>query len=533
MRRAVLVAIALAVVAIPEPARAYEFWVRTQAIGQAYQLRQYRLVGPDLFLGRRRYTQTLALRIVDIGDLSATRRRQRVADRGLAIAWQSYLRVDHDFGTYTSGRMTLSPLIRRDAIDVIPELAETAVGLDLLYGHLTLSGIADDRVTIQLGRVLIDDGWGTSALDGATARAELEQLPIAISALAGLRVRASSFGGHHAFELDGTSGAGCQEYVEGATAGTGSWKLIDRNRQITNTRLASDYELCPQREVRQPTIGVALATSRTRRGGVEVGYRRTWSPTVGLIDDVDRLSQPDLGLYPNEAGQAPASGVNEERLYARAHANLRAGGVRVVPFANARFSLLHAALDRADAGVRVRRGDHLAESSVQYFLPTFDGDSIFNVFSIEPTADARIGYQHLGTPRLRAGGWLRRYFQADDGSSITGGVDAGIEHAPTPRLRARADGLWDDGYGGRRVGGTGELAWQARDRLWLRGRVIVLGVRREDRSDFVTSSVVVSSSLQVSEAVALHVVAEGTHDEPYATQTRVFAVLDLAFAPEP
>src|SRR5205823_14230247 len=43
-------------------AHAYEFWLRTQSIGQAYQLRDYRLIGPDLFLGRRRFTQTLALR---------------------------------------------------------------------------------------------------------------------------------------------------------------------------------------------------------------------------------------------------------------------------------------------------------------------------------------------------------------------------------------------------------------------------------------------------------------------------------------
>src|SRR5215470_4000890 len=129
MRRASVVFAILA--SLASRADGYEFWLRAQTIGQAYQLRQYRLVGPDLFLGRRRYTQTLALRIDDIGDLSRSRRESRVPDRGLRISWQSYLRVDHDFGTYIGNRIRLSPVTRRDSIDVIPELAENVAALDL------------------------------------------------------------------------------------------------------------------------------------------------------------------------------------------------------------------------------------------------------------------------------------------------------------------------------------------------------------------------------------------------------------------
>src|SRR5690606_1154778 len=121
--------------------------------------------------------------------------------------------------------------------------------------------------------------------------------------------------------------------------------LIDRDRAIRNTRLASDFEYCPQREVAQPTVAVALATSRLRRFGAELGYRRTWSRTVGLVGDPGRLASPDVGLYPNEAGQAPGRGVNEERIHARVHGELRAGGLALRPFANARVSLLHAVLD--------------------------------------------------------------------------------------------------------------------------------------------------------------------------------------------
>src|SRR5262249_23490025 len=155
-----------------------------------------------LFLGRRRFSETLALRIWDIGDFSLNRRISHLPERGLRVSWQSYLRIDHDFGDYTNGRITTATF-RRDAIDVIPELTESAIGLDLLYGYLQLEGMFEDRLTLQIGRILADDGWGTTAYDGAAAKFELPQ-PIAISANAGLRVRASSPLGLASYELDGT-----------------------------------------------------------------------------------------------------------------------------------------------------------------------------------------------------------------------------------------------------------------------------------------------------------------------------------------
>ena len=500
------------------PAHAYEFWLRAQTIGHGYQLRGYRLVGPDLFHDRRRFSQTLALRIVDIGDLAAERRRARRPDRGLRISWHSYLRVDHDFGTYAGGRIRLSEALRRDALDVIPELADSVASPVLLYGYAELAGFADDRATFRFGRVLADDGWGTSGVDGASARVELPP-PVAVSATAGLRVRASSLLGVSAFELDGTQGARCREYVAGATPGTGEWRLIDRNRAVTNAKLTSDYELCPQRDVRQPTIGASIATSRLRRVGAELGYRRTWSASAAL--------------YPDDLGPAPATGVNEERMHARVHADVRAGGLGVRPYANARYSLLHAALDRADAGVQLSRGAHTLEPSVEYFLPTFDGDSIFNVFSIEPTRDARLGYRFDGAVRVRANAWLRRYAHEDGAASLTAGADAGIERRIGPRWQVAADALFDDGYGGRRAGGSAQAAWRATRDVWLRGRAVVLDVVPEAGARYVATSNVMSTTWRIADGAALHVLAEVDHDARHRLQTRGLVVIDLAFLPEP
>jgi len=531
-----VVAAALAATLAGEPrAEAYEFWLRAQTIGQGYQLREFKLVGPDLFLGRRRYVETLALRIWDIGNYAHDRRKARLPERGIRIAWQSYLRVDHDFGTYTTGRIALPNDTRRDALDVIPELASSVASLQLLYGYAQVEGLFDDRVTVQLGRTLADDGWGTTAIDGAVVRGELPGLPLALTATAGLRVRDASPMGISAFELDGTSGAGCQEFVENATGG-GTWRLIDRDRAITNTRLGSDYEYCPQREVRQPVIGVQLATSKLRTFGVELGYRRTSSATVGLIGTEDRLTFPDRGLYPTGA---PASGVNEERLWARGHATFRAGSVQIDPYVGVRASLLHAKVDRGLAGVRLTRGAHVLEPMLDYFYPTFDGDSIFNVFSIEPTADARLAYRYAPATGWRglANAWIRKYVGATE-DAWAGGGDAGVERALSTAWRARATALADTGYGGRRIGGSLELGWRPKLdwRTYARGQVIGL---REDTTltealarRTVTSAGTVGVSWRFSEFVTIHLTSETAYDPVHALQFRAIAILDLGYRPE-
>lgn len=530
---------ATVILLIASPSHAYEFWLRAQTTGQAYQLRGYRLVGPDLFLGRRLITQTLALRIFDVGDFAANRRLAHMPDRGLRISWHSYLRIDHDFGSFTSGRITLPGPVQRDAIDVIPELADSSAALDLMYGFLELEGLLDNRVALQVGRVLTDDGWGASALDGARGRVDLD-VPVSVSAFAGFRVRASSPLGVSAYELNGTSGAGCREYVEGPTPGTGSWQLIDRNREIQNHALSSDYEYCPQRDALQPSIGFAIATRPRNHWGAELGYRRTWSRTVGLIGPVDRLDHPDLGLYPNDFGQAPSSGVDEERVYARVHGKFATPHVAIEPYGDVRFSLLHAVVDRAEAGVRLRHDGHVLEPSISSFFPTFDGDSIFNAFSIEPTTDFRLSYRFdaMALWRGSAEAWLRRYSHDDSAPAFAAGGEAAIERALGRGVRGRLDALWDDGWGGRRVGGTAQAAWKGNETLWLRGRLIVLEVApdsgsRRNTASYVTSSAMASTTWRVADAVAFHTVLEADRDAIRGFQTRAIVIFDLGFAPEP
>jgi hypothetical protein len=446
------------------------------------------------------------------------------------------MRVDHDFGTYTNGNIYNPALV--PAIDLVPELGESYIDLQLMYGYLELDGIDDDRLRLRLGRVMEDDGWGATAVDGGEARYVIPGTPVAVTADAGLRVRASSPFGVAAYELDGTSGAGCEQYVEGPTPGTGTWQLIDRNRGGAVGASISDFSYCPQRDVDQPTVGATIATTGIAGFGAELGYRRTWSDTVESIG-----AYPYVTLYPNDFGQTPSTGVDEDRVWARVHALLHAGDdVSIAPYAEARYSLEQAVLDRADVGVRVRVGEQVIEPSVGYFYPTFDGDSIFNAFSILPTTDARLAYQYAPTGATRATAelWLRRY-GADEptsGVAYAGGGDAGIERALGGSWRGRLDALADTGYGGRRAGGTAELSWRRGHDLWVRGRAAVLDVREDDLAFHadrvvVTSSSTFTTTYRVTDGVAIHGIVEEDYDDLYQLQTRVIGVLDLAFLPEP
>ena len=154
-------------------AHAYEFWLRAQTIGQAYQLREYRLVGPDLFLGRRRITQTLALRIYDIGDLAASRRRSRLPDtrpahqRGSATCASITISA-----TTSSGRVTLPGPIRRDATRRRSPSSPESVARARPDVRLPPARRPRrrSRSRSRSAASSLDDGWGTTAFDGAAAR---------------------------------------------------------------------------------------------------------------------------------------------------------------------------------------------------------------------------------------------------------------------------------------------------------------------------------------------------------------------------
>lgn len=515
------------------PAHGYEFAARARILTQAYQLRAFRLGAADAALDRHRFSQALWLTLWDVGGLDQRRRRLRLPRRGPLVSWHSYLRVDHDFGSYAAAPVTLTGAdagTRVSALDAIPELGDDSLGLHVLYGYARVDGLADGRLALQLGRQLHLEAFDVWALDGAHLRARVPGAPVALEAWGGLRVRDASPVAPSRLELDGTSGADCREYVEAVSPGAGEWRLIDRSLLVERRPLASDLYVCPQRAAWTPTAGLALASVGLEPVELRVSYRRTSSRSAGLLGAADRLDYPDLGLYPNEVGQTPRWGVNEERLGAEARVAVRAGPARVTPWAQARASVAERVLDRAAAGVAIAVGAHRLEPEVRYRRPSFDLDSVFVVFAPEPTTDLRLTWGWRG---LDATGWVRWYHGAAD-EAVAYGADVVAARAVTRRWRGRAGLVADAGYGGTRLGtdAAGEFlasrttrvtaglsAWRlgAVDpaRTWLEGIATARVSWRPDPEQFALHGVVEASASRYSPGAA-----------------RVLLVLDLGFAPE-
>jgi hypothetical protein len=544
-RAAAVAAVAVALGARGTPARAYGFAVHTRVIAQVYDLRSIRLLGPDVWLGRRRYTQTLALDLVDLGDLAARRRKQHKRF-GPTVSFTSYLRIDHDFGDWTAGSVDLGgrPVT---AMDAVPELRDSSLALDLLYAYVDVTGLADGRVDLRAGRQVRVDALDWFAMDGVTARVTTP-LHVAIEGFGGLRVRDASPLGSYQLELDGTTGADCTEYVEGATPGTGSWQLIDRTQPLGDHPGLDDTGYCPQRDQWMPTYGAAIETEGFHDVYARIMYRRSVSPTVGLIGPVDRLGTTDAGYYPNEYGQAPAWGVDEERVAATVRGNFTWAGGRgqASPWVAARYSLLDALIDQAEAGVRLRWGSHAIQPEVGYRFPTFDGDSIFNVFAIEPSTEGRLTWSWAprhGRMRATAGAWVRRYQHDDEGQTTAApaqgdlavGIDASADARLGDRWRVRGDLFDDGGYGGTRAGGAASARFQRDERLSATARATVLDIQTDATGPIVkavTAALQLGATWQLADGVAVHGVVEGSSDRYAPVQVRALGVLDLAYVPE-
>ncbi len=522
-----VLALAVAVIAADAPAaHAYSFAVRARTVAQIYQLRGFRLIGADVVFGRQRFTQSLALAIDDIGGLAAKRRRAHLPATGPRVSWTSYLRLDHDFGSWTSGTITTSTAIL-DAADVVPELDESLVALDLLYGYVTVDGLLDNRLSLRVGRQIGFEGGDVWALDGATVTVE-PPVPIAIEVQAGLRVRDKSPVAPARVELDGTSGADCEEYVEGPTPGSGHWALIDRSSIVENRPLAADRSLCPQRGVWMPTIGVALETRRTGPISARLAYRRTDSATVGVIDAVDRLQFPDVGLYPNESGQAPDRGVNAEHVAATVQGRFRAGALRLTPWAWTRASLVEHRVDRASFGTELRIHGQVITPEVDYRVPSFDSDSIYAVFATEPTTDVRVAWSGFGATAMA---WLRHYHNADADPNAYG-IEAVGERDLARRWTARLSVLADGGYGGSRFGATAAARYAGREHLTVTATLAGWRFAPDDDGTWWEGIAQGRATWVFDDKYAIHGVVETSASRYTPGQVRFLGVLDLAFEPE-
>jgi hypothetical protein len=237
--------------------------------------------------------------------------------------------------------------------------------------------------------------------------------------------------------------------------------------------------------------------------------------------------------------------VNEERIAATLRRPIRADNKMLwVPYAAARYSLLHGLFDEAHAGLRVAREAHSLESELFYSVPTFDGDSIFNIFSTEPYSDARATWNYR--PREAAWGgysrlWGRRYHSEDNArvsggkaNRFSGGVQLGADYRLRRDRRLRLDVFHEDGYGGLRSGAHVSSYWQWRKTTLFRGRLSLVNFDEDLRPDLngLNAGAQLGTTYLINQGFAASLLIEHNSNRLDRSQLGIFATLDLAFQPE-
>jgi hypothetical protein len=487
----------------------YDFDVTARTTAQGYQLRWTRFSEQNRFLNRRRLTQSLTLDVWNIlePDEDPTRPRPPPAapfDVYVSVA----LRLDHDFGDYLQGTvkyMQGTAPIEQAATSAVPELAGQEFALDALYAVVGARGMLG-FLDAALGRQIIVDSFDWISFDGLQLRARAPW-HAAVTVFGGWVVRDSSRLASDAREPDGTSGSQCAAFA----ADTGGYQPVPE---------------CRQRDAAMPVIGAAIETAGLREIQARLSYRRAFSRSADIYPD------------PHDAWA-----VNEELLAGSLRLRLLDGGVE--PFAAARWNFLLAAVDEAHAGVRIGAVEWALTPELYYSLPSFDGDSIFNVFSSDPYWEARLtGDWWPGQGKLRAyaRAFWRRFLDEGSASLLPGetlpradavGVGLGGRWRER-RGTLRLDLFYEDGYGGQRIGGDASGRWRLLRNVEVEGRVSLIRFRDDLIADYqgVSFGGQAGGRWVIGEGVALHLLAEENVNRIDTSQFRLIAVLDLAFAPE-
>ena len=458
---------------------AYDFSIDLRTIGQGYQVRGFAPNGGNELLTRRRLTQLLNLSVYDI---EPTRWHGDDDDRAArnVIYVDASLRFESDFGGYMTGRPEGAAEIR--------ELQQSQV--DILYAYLGGKRIGG-RVDFQLGRQLHFDVVDFYAFDGADVLVRLNAL-VAAEAFGGTEVLGELPLSSPMYELDGTS------------AGS----------RAPETRPA-------QNSVIRPVAGAAVVfggdgTDTTAPVQARLAYRRTWAATANQL--------------PGE----PDTGVDDEKVALTASAQLAR---RVFLTAGLRYNLLLATFDDQQVALRVRASARQwLGLEMAYLAPTFDGDSIWNIFATGAYRDLRASYELTLCEGLKlyARGFAR-HFEAvadepTDGSRWAGGGSAGVTWRRRRSL-VRLDTYFDGGFGGRKTGADLSARWEARPRaLDLEGRLTGYEWQSDQQTATDKGFVLGAQAggrYRLGDGVRLHLLVEDNVGTFYYGQYRGLAVLEL------
>lgn len=393
---------------LPAIAEAAEVRVSSRTIGEGYVI-----VAPGSearLLRRRRLVQYINLGVYELLPPREADQWRRDLDDG-QLELVASMRLRQEFGDYLS-----------DAGPDSRSMLESVDGrqIDLMYGYLQgrrIGGFLDFRA----GRQFETSGLDWYAFDGGWTRVNTPA-HLAIETFGGIQVNGAQLFGWPTWGLDGTSG-----------------------RE-------------PADRAGSPMIGAAISLTEIRWLHARVAYRRTFTPASINRNIIEPTGAPD-----GSVSQGLMSGVDQELVSATMNMSLGKGVF--TPFAAVRFNLGTLRLDDTALGFGVAVSDrHSIRAQYLRTIPSFDLDSIFNVFALQPFEDVRLSYQ------VRAGGgWtllgrgsMRIFrngpaasFEVEPRSPITvgwGGAFAALWQRR--RYALRVDAFTQGGEGGMRSGGS-------------------------------------------------------------------------------
>jgi hypothetical protein len=167
-----------------------------------------------------------------------------------------------------------------------------------------------------------------------------------------------------------------------------------------------------------------------------------------------------------------------------------------------------------------------------YLAPSFDGDSIWNVFASGAYRDLRAVYEvGLGAEvKAYARGFLRFFTES--------GRAAGASMGATWRRDRgflRADGYWEDGFGGRKAGVDASARLGIRRSFEIEGRLTGYEWRADSSADAarspndsgVTFGAQAGGRWQLGKGVKVHLLAEDNIGTFYNSQFRGLAVVEV------
>jgi hypothetical protein len=325
-RKACSVGLLLAVL-VPRAAQAYEAEVSASVDAQFYTLRS---PYGDPIVRRRRYTQTLGVSVYGVqGDY---------VPNGPELSFRARMRLDSDFGQRDEERDPAQTSL------FVPALQQSP--LDLMYAYLEGRNYLDGYLGFRIGRQYTTDALGFWSFDGAL-----------VTLTTPVFMRAEVFGG---FEQRG-----------GLPLSTPRWEADGVYR---GDRSNLDFNRWPSflRESKlAPAYGFALESSGVHWLATRFSYRKVITRDTVLVSPF-----ADTGNGFTTLGGARVSSERIGYSLRVSEPGLGAlGGSVVYDLYNQLFSEYLATLDFY-ASNELELG-----AEYEYYLPTFDADSIWNWFS--------------------------------------------------------------------------------------------------------------------------------------------------------